>query len=170
MKNIILCGFMGSGKTTIGKLLANKNSVEFIDTDAYIEKREGRSITNIFENDGESYFRCLENSLCKELSKKDNLVISVGGGTLQNDENVSFLKKNGYIFLLDVSADIIYERIKDDTSRPLLQKADKKSALTELYERRLPVYKSVSDFIIDADCTPAEAVERIIFITKSLTF
>ena len=128
-KNIILCGFMGCGKTTVGKNLQKRSGMHMIDTDAYIEKNQGMKISEIFDRYGEAYFRDLEYDACCELSKKSGIIISTGGGALTFERNVQALKKNGTIVLIDVPLDTIKERLKNDTTRPLLQRPDKDEAI-----------------------------------------
>ena len=149
--NIILCGFMGCGKSTISKALAKKTQYNFIDLDEYIESKEKKSITNIFEEHGEKTFRKLETNAIKEIIKKDNYIISLGGGAVLNPENVEILKSNGKLFFLNISAQEVYNRLKDDTTRPLLQTDDKLSVIKNLLSQRLPVYNNVADYIIDVD-------------------
>ena len=99
-KNIILCGFMGSGKTTVGRRLAQKAHMEFIDMDDYIEQREGRTITDIFAQDGEETFRRMETEAARELASRRGLVIAAGGGTLLRAQNVKIFRKSGVTVLL----------------------------------------------------------------------
>ena len=110
-KNIILCGFMGCGKSTVGKQLSERMGMKFIDTDSYIEQKEGMTISEIFAEKGEDYFRSLELEVCKELSNLHAAVISTGGGTLLKDKNVKAIKKNGVVFLLNVSSNTVLTRL-----------------------------------------------------------
>ncbi len=159
---------MGSGKSTIGKLTAEKLGARFIDTDSYIEKREGMSISEIFEKHGEEYFRRLETDICKELGELKKTVISTGGGTLLRDENVTALKKNGIVFLLNVSPSIVLMRLKSDTTRPLLMREDKKKAVTDLLSKRLPLYNKAADYILNGEEAPRKIMLNIINIYNSL--
>lgn len=165
-KNIILCGFMGCGKTTVGKNLQKRSGMNMIDTDAYIEKNQGMKISEIFDKYGESYFRDLEYDACCELSKKSGIIISTGGGALTFERNVQALKKNGTIVLIDVPLDAIKERLKNDTTRPLLQRPDKDEAMRELYEKRMPLYKKAADIIVDGELPPLQVALNIIHIAK----
>lgn len=148
--NIILCGFMGCGKTTVSKqlheLLSDKFSV--VDTDLLIEKKLNMKIKDIFKEKGEDFFRQAEYEVCKELSKKDNQIISTGGGALTFERNAEVLKKNGIIIFLDASFETVCERIGHDSSRPLFK--DKTSA-KKLYDSRKSIYSAVCDFKTDAD-------------------
>ncbi len=163
-KNLILCGFMGSGKSTIGKLLAEKLGARFIDTDLYIEQKEGMTISEMFEKYGEEYFRAREREVCEELSQLQKTVISTGGGTLLNDDNLKALKKSGVIFLLNVSSRTVLTRLRNDTTRPLLQQEDKEKAVKMMLSNRTPLYNRAADYVIDAEETPRKVCLKIISI------
>ncbi len=167
-KNIILCGFMGSGKSTIGKQLSEKLGTGFIDTDIYIEQKEGMTISKMFEKYGESYFRQKEKEVCEELSNLQRMVISTGGGTLLSDDNMKALKKNGVIFLLNVSSRTVLTRLKNDTTRPLLQREDKEKAVKMMLSSRTPLYNRAADYVIDAEESPRKICLKIISIYNSL--
>ena len=167
-KNIILCGFMGCGKTTVGKLLAEKTGRQFIDTDHAIESDSSMSISQIFEKYGESYFRGLETSLCSKLSQKKRCVISTGGGLILNSVNAALLKQNGLIVLLDVNVQEIFRRIGGDKSRPLLNSDDSAGAIDKLYRERLPKYMDACDIVLNGEKSPSSIVNDIIrVISKS---
>ncbi len=161
-KNIVLCGFMGCGKSTIGDLLSKKMGMSFVDLDAYIEKKENKTVSEIFADSGEEYFRKLEREASKELSEKRGLIIAAGGGTLTFKENVDVLKTSGKIILLDVPVEVISDRLKFDDTRPLLARPDKEEAMRELYEKRMPLYKSAADVVIDASQSPMQVCRDII--------
>lgn len=163
-KNIVLCGFMGCGKSTVGRLLAEKLGMRLIDTDSYIEKKEGMTISEIFTEKGESYFRNAELEVCKELSGFHSCVISTGGGTLLKEENVKEIKKGGKVYFLDVSADTVLTRLRYDTTRPLLQKPDKEKAVNDLMRQRMPLYKKAADYVISAEEPPRKVCGRIMEI------
>ncbi len=121
--NIILVGMMGAGKTYIGKALKNAYPDMFlVDIDEYIEKQEKMKISKIFEIFGEKYFRSLETKVIKRLVENDNQIISLGGGAFESEENRKILNENGYTIYLKTSANVIFDRIKNETHRPLLQK------------------------------------------------
>ncbi len=148
MKHIILIGFMGSGKSTYGKLIANKLGYSFVDTDSYIERKEGRSISDIFSDDGEEYFRSLETEVLRELMQEDKpQVLSLGGGTPLRENNRK-LMKNGYTIFLNITADDAYARLKDDSTRPLLKVSDPKARIEELLSIRNPVYEQAADYVL----------------------
>ncbi len=161
-KNIVLCGFMGCGKSTIGALLAKKTGMSFVDLDSYIEKKEGRTVSEIFADSGEEYFRTREREAAKELSEKKGLVIASGGGTLTFEENVQSLKRSGTIVLLDIPVEVVAERLKYDTTRPLLARPDKNEAMKALYEKRDPLYRAAADITINADQSPMQVCMQII--------
>ena len=122
--------------------------------DTYIEQKEGMTISEIFAQRGEEYFRELELKVCKELSGLRATVISTGGGTLLKDANVKELKKSGMVFLLNVSSNTVLQRLKNDTSRPLLQRDDKEKAVKMMLSQRIPLYNRAADYVIDAEESP----------------
>ena len=161
-KNIILCGFMGCGKSTVGTLLAKKTGMAFVDLDSYIEKQENKTIARIFEESGEVHFRELEKQAARALSEKKGVVIAAGGGTLTFQENVDSLKNGGIIVLLDLPVETVAKRLKNDTTRPLLNRPDKDKAMKELYDKRLPLYRAAADIVVNADNSPMQVCKEII--------
>ena len=163
--NLILCGMMGCGKSTVGALLAKACARVFVDTDAVIVEKYGK-ITEIFQQYGEAYFRDLETELVKELVQKDGQVLALGGGLVLRKENVRLLKENGYIVFLRAGKEILLSRLRADKNRPLLQTEQSlEDRLDELLRARLPIYERVADFSISVDGkTPKEIVEEIIGI------
>ena len=155
-KSIVLCGFMGCGKSTIGSLLAKKMGMSFVDLDTYIEKKEKKTVSEIFRDCGEDYFRIKEREAVRDLSGKNGLIIAAGGGTMTFKENADMFKKGCKIVLLDISIEAVAERLKYDTTRPLLARPDKDKAMKELYEKRLPLYKAAADIIVDASDSPMQ--------------
>lgn len=155
--NIILCGFMGAGKTTLAEGLAEHFGMEFIDTDKQIEKRENRSIADIFEKEGEAYFRTKETELVKELCTKENLVISLGGGLAANRENHPFLKVAGKVVLLDCGIEETLKRISGDKERPLTKNG--KEDIVKRYNLRKPVYEEIADIILDSSFSPEKTLK-----------
>lgn len=149
-KNIVIVGFMGSGKTSVGTYLSTILSMEYVDVDHMIEKEQGTSISNIFEAKGEEYFRELETQKVKSLEVNRSTVISCGGGVVLNNDNVTSLKKNGKIILLTASPETIYNRLKEDSSRPLL-KSKTKDQIVELLEKRKILYENCADVVINTD-------------------
>ena len=161
-KNIVLCGFMGSGKTTVGRLLGKMSGMHYIDLDRYIEKKYNTTIKKIFEEHGEEYFRDLEHEATKEKKKKNHHIIASGGGTLLFDRNVEILKRNCVIVLLNVPLTTIKYRLRNDKKRPLLQRPDKEKVMEELYNARLPLYQKASDYVVNANKSPYAIAQSII--------
>jgi shikimate kinase len=164
MKNIVLIGFMGTGKSVVGKRLAKELKMRFVSTDDIIEKRERRAIAKIFEESGEPYFRNIEREVVKEASALDNVVIAAGGGVVLNEENMINLKANGTIVSLSASPQVIYERTKKYKTRPLLNVPDPVAKIKELMEARTPFYKRADYQIDTSNKTVAEIAREIICI------
>jgi len=158
--NIVLIGVMGSGKTTIGKLLARRLRMNFVDMDAMIETLHG-PITQIFEQHGEDYFRDIELSTSKKLSDTDHIVISTGGGIVKNPENLALLGKNSLVFFLDRPVSVILESL-NVFHRPLLK--DNPEKLYEIHKERYALYVSQSDITIDASGSVQEVIKRILSV------
>lgn len=167
MKSIFLCGFMGCGKTTIGKILAKRTGREFIDMDKYIEEKENMTVSQIFETHGEDYFRDVEHQVCKELSEKQDLIVATGGGALTFQRNVDVIRKSATVLLISVPVEVISKRLKNDTTRPLLQRSDKEEAMRELYNKRLPIYTDAATVIVNGTGHP-KAVAKLIMNTMNL--
>ncbi|MBR1737051.1 MAG: type II 3-dehydroquinate dehydratase [Firmicutes bacterium] len=152
MKNIVLIGFMGCGKTSVGKKIAEIMGIDFIDTDEKIVMETGMSINDIFRKYGEDYFRNLENKLCEQIAEsKEPLVIATGGGIIKNSDNAQILKENGKFIYLSADADKIYQNIGDDETRPLLMGGNKRLIIERLLEERLPMYYEYADIIFDTN-------------------
>lgn len=161
MKNIVLTGFMGTGKTEVGKILAQRLGLTFFDADSIIEQEQNITITEIFRQFGEPYFRDIEADVIKRLSEKDRVVIATGGGAVLREENMKNLRKKGIIVCLMASPETILRRTSNDSSRPLLQVEDPLKKIKELIEFRRPYYEN-SDIMVDTDDkNPAEIVEEI---------
>ncbi|MDO5127093.1 MAG: shikimate dehydrogenase [Eubacteriales bacterium] len=162
-QKIILIGYMGTGKTTVGKEIAKRYGYEFLDTDAAIEEENGMKISQIFAEHGEEYFRNLETDFIKRLAEKQgNYVISTGGGLPLRAENRSLLKELGTVYYLQASADIIYDRLKGDTSRPLLDCEDPYAKICKMLAVRDPYYALAGDINVDVSGkTPAQIALEI---------
>ncbi len=154
MNNIVLCGFMGCGKSTVGKNLARKSGKKYVDMDFYIEQKSGMRVSEIFEKYGEQSFRDMEHEACAELNAQKNLVIASGGGALTFERNVEIFKQNDIIVLLDVGLETIKYRLRNDKKRPLLQRPDRDEAMEKLYNERLPLYKNAADITVKGEATP----------------
>lgn len=161
--NIILCGFMGSGKTTVGMELAKIMGRRFVDTDDMIEKEQGIAIKAIFAVHGEDYFRDLEWECCKKISDLKNCVVSTGGGAITFDRNVDALKKGGKIVFLDADFDVICQRIGNSKTRPLFQDRAKAKAL---YDERKAKYMNAADYVIDGNMSARKTAMEIADIFK----
>jgi shikimate kinase len=150
-KNIILIGPMGSGKSTIGQLLANRLHRDFYDSDHYIEERTGVDIPCIFDVEGEEGFRQRETRAIEELTSRPNIVLATGGGSVMREENRKILRKSGYIIFLDTSVNQQMERLKHDKKRPLLRTENPRERLQKLLDERKPIYLKLADLRIPTD-------------------
>lgn len=164
--NLILCGMMGVGKSSVGERIASLTGRRWADTDKIITDRYGR-ISNIFETFGEAHFRALESEAVRDLAKEDGMVISTGGGLILFPENRTLLKRNGKIIFLRASLEVLLERV-DRADRPLLEDADDLAGrLKELLTARTPVYEQAADYIIETDGkTIGDVAEEVISITE----
>lgn len=152
MGNVILIGFMGCGKSTVGLRLSYRLRRTIIDTDKEIEKEEQRTISEIFATDGEAYFRDRETACLQKLTDNaSNQIISVGGGLPVREENRALLHDLGQVFYLRAEGETIYERVKDDTTRPLLQVDDPLKKIKTLLKERDPYYMAAADVVITVD-------------------
>jgi shikimate kinase len=150
--NIILIGFMGSGKSSVGKKLAERIGYEFKDTDEMIVQKEGIDIQEIFQRCGEEYFRNLESTLLLAIRDDlQNTVLSTGGGMPVRDKNVNLFRNMGQIIYLRTSKDTIIERLLHDTTRPLLNGVNLYEKVERLLFERIPIYERAADLIIDTD-------------------
>ena len=161
MKNIVLIGMPACGKSTIGYWLSKKINYPFVDVDRYLEEKENRIISDIFSNEGEEYFRELETKYLKELSEKEGIIISTGGGAVKNKENIDILKENGIIVFLNRIIDDISR--ENHRNRPLLQNPDN---IRKLYDERIKLYRRYADITIKNDDSMDVIVDRIITALK----
>tara|TARA_B100000282_G_scaffold56799_1_gene37443 strand:- start:2854 stop:3354 length:501 start_codon:yes stop_codon:yes gene_type:complete len=161
LKSIFLVGFMGAGKTTVGMELAKKLNYKLIDTDHSIENDQSRKIKDIFSEDGELFFRNLETLKLKELINVENAIISTGGGIILKDENRSILN-NLFTIYLKADFENIFNRIKQDTSRPLLLTDDPYNTAKDIFKSRQSVYESFKIHVCTDNKTPHQVVEEII--------
>lgn len=161
--NIVLIGFMGSGKSSIGRRVAAHFGFQFVDTDALLVAREGRAIAEIFAGEGEARFRDLETSVLKSLGVRERCVISTGGGVILRDENRALLRGLGLTVWLTASEDVIFERVSRTNKRPLLHTANPRETVTQLLAARRPLYEAAAQFTVDTTTlTHAAAADAVI--------
>jgi shikimate kinase len=156
--NISLIGFMGSGKTTTGKILADRLNFLFIDLDNIIELSLNMPVSEIFEKHGEEYFRNTETNSIKKIYVNKNCVFACGGGVVVRWENIEIIKKNSTVIFLYVSPAIAFERLQNKNNRPLLKAPNRLNVITELMEKRDFLYRNASDLIFDTDFKNPEEV------------
>ena len=145
--NIVLVGFMGTGKTSVGRRLASQLRMRYVDTDDIVERDSGRRISDIFAEDGEPTFRELESEAVRKVSKLHNHVISTGGGVVLKEANMTTLKRNGVVFCLTATAEEIYKRVGHQTHRPLLQDPDPLAKIQSMLGERRPYYAKANHMI-----------------------
>ena len=155
-RNIVLIGMPASGKSTIGKLLAKKMNYEYYDADRYLERKENIKISTLFSEKGEEYFRNLETKYLKELSQKNGIIISTGGGAVKREKNMQILGEKGIIVFLNRKIEDIAK--ENHETRPLLQNIDN---IYKLYEERIELYNRYSDIIVENNGTLKEVTDRI---------
>lgn len=151
--NIVLVGFMGTGKTSIGKRLATQLRMRYVDTDDIIESDSGRCISDIFSEDGEETFRELESKAVRKVSKLNNHIISTGGGVVLKETNMAALKRNGIIFCLTATPEEIYRRVRNQSHRPLLQTPDPLAKIKLMLEDRHPYYVKADYMVETTGCS-----------------
>ncbi len=162
MKNIVIIGFMATGKSTVGRRLAQRLKRSFIDTDKEIEAVTGKTVAQIFARDGEKRFRSEENLLVKKLVLKEGLVIATGGGIVLNSENFRLFQRSGILITLTAAPDVIYQRVKGKRHRPLLAGGDLRENIETLLQDRESIYRE-ADLTVDTGLYSVnETVEQII--------
>lgn len=168
-KHIILIGFMGAGKTTIGQTLARRLNRPLFDTDQLIEEQAGMSVSQIFEKYGEEEFRRLETETIRSMIfVEEDWVLSVGGGLPLREENRRLLKQAGTVVYLRVRSGTVLERLKGDTTRPLLQGGDVKAKVEKLLSYRSPIYEEAAHVTVDVDGKPPDEIGEEILRQDSL--
>jgi shikimate kinase len=150
ISNLVLIGFMGSGKTSVGRCIAEQLRFQFLDTDELIESRTGKTISDIFSENGEAVFRDLEHQVVEELSVREQTVISTGGGLPANPENFASLKQHALIVCLWASPDKIWERVRNQSHRPLLMDADPQGKIRALLAARESAYRQ-ADVLVNTE-------------------
>ncbi len=157
--NIILTGFMGCGKTSVGIRLSYTLRRTLIDTDKWIEKKQGKTVSEIFASEGEEAFRRMESECIRELiGTAEGQIISTGGGLPVRKENRKLLKKLGTVYYLEVTPECVYERLKGDTTRPLLQGENPREKIRELLEAREAFYQEGADVVIEVSAKSFEDI------------
>src|SRR5580704_9795158 len=159
INNIALIGFMGTGKSTVGRLIAEQLRFDFVDTDDLIEKRAGKSIAAIFTDDGEPAFRQWEKELVAELNLRQRVVISTGGGLGANEANLASLKQHAIVVCLWASPEKIWERVRGQSHRPLLKEADPLAKIRSLLAIREPIYKQ-ADVLLSTEVRSLKEVAQ----------
>ncbi|MFK5926253.1 MAG: shikimate kinase [Desulfuromusa sp.] len=160
--NIILTGFMGTGKSTLGRLFAQRIGYNFIDTDALLETQSGQTIAELFQTQGEAAFRKLESELVKDLAQKEGLVIATGGGLVINPKNIALLNKTGHIICLTASPEEILARVsKQQDVRPLLQEKHPQARIIDLLQQRDAVYQQFPQLSTSKQ-TPEQLVDKLL--------
>jgi shikimate kinase len=165
--NLALVGFMGTGKTSVGRVVAEQLHFEFLDTDELIQSRTGRTINDIFGKDGEPAFRMLERQVVGELAGRTKTVISTGGGLPANLENLTALKAHALVVCLWASPERIWERVRHQSHRPLLHDSDPERKIHELLKIRAPFYRQ-ADVLINTDQRSAREVAQQIVLQFKL--
>lgn len=168
MQNIVLTGFMGTGKTEVGKELSKMLGLGLVDVDEEIVRAEGMPISEIFGRKGEPHFRDIETRKIKEVSKRKNLIVSTGGGAILRKENMDALRENGIIVCLMASPETILKRTGNDDTRPLLHVPDPLGKIKKLIELRMPFYKQADIMVETEDKTPRQAAEEILKKVKEM--
>jgi shikimate kinase len=158
--NLYLVGLMGAGKTTVGRVLARRLKLRFLDSDQEIERRCGVKIPVIFEIEGEAGFRARETAAIGELTQLRGIVLATGGGVVGAAENRSLLAASGTVVYLHAQPEDLYERVRHDRNRPLLATADPRARLRQLYGERDPLYRSIADVVIDTGKQGVAALAR----------
>ena len=162
MRTVVLIGMMGTGKTSVGKTLAEKINVQFADLDIEIEKREGLSVSDIFKSKGEEYFRKIEQKVLREVFAPDNQILSLGGGAFEDENTRKFLLNNATVVYLKTSPEIIFSRLKNDVSRPLLKDNMSVNKILELINSRSKNYKLAQYTVVTDNKTTEEISKEII--------
>jgi shikimate kinase len=167
-KNVVFIGFMAVGKTSVAKEVARRLGKGYVSTDELIVNKVNKSISKIFEENGERFFRELEKDAVKEASMMENVVIDCGGGVILHEENVKELKRSGIIFFLYATPETIFKRSLNELGvRPLLGKTFSLDDVKRLLEKRMPLYLDAADYIVDTtDCNVEAVAEKVVSVLK----
>ena len=167
-ENIVLTGFMGSGKSAVGRLIAKRLRFQFVDTDQLIVKRSGMPISEIFAQHGEEYFRDLETAELESLDHLRQSVIATGGGVVVKERNHAILARLGFVVWLTASEDVIFNRVSRNDKRPLLQTEDPRATIREMLAARRPLYEKAAQFALDTTTfSHGEAADKVIAAARS---
>jgi shikimate kinase len=168
MKNIYLVGFMGTGKSTVGKMLADELPAIFKDTDKMVEEKTGKSVADIFDEYSEEEFRRLESEVLQEITEEDGLVVSTGGGIVVTGGNMELMKRTGIVITLIAGPEVIMERLQgDETVRPLMEVDEPLDEIKRLLFDRARFYINAHHVIETSDITPREAADQILEIIRN---
>jgi shikimate kinase len=166
-ENVALVGFMGSGKSSVGRLVAQRLDFRFVDTDRIVVQSTRRQITEIFQEEDESFFREQERLALESLQDKQHLVIATGGGIVTRAENVALLRQTAFVVWLTVSEEVIFERVSRTNKRPLLQTANPRETISTLLAQRRPLYQSAAHLTVETSTrSHAEIAEEIIVAAR----
>lgn len=161
-ENIVLIGFMGSGKSSVGRLVASKLNQRFIDTDHLIVQKNGLEISEIFKKHGEPFFRDQEQLTLESLQTTTHCIIATGGGIVGRPENHALLHRLGFVVWLTANEDVIFERVSRNTKRPLLQTSNPRETISTLLAQRNPLYEKASHFTLDTSDFPHDSIAQTI--------
>ncbi|MES2572603.1 MAG: shikimate kinase [Verrucomicrobiota bacterium] len=161
-QNIVLIGFMGSGKSSIGRLLAKKLGFQFFDTDRVLIERAGMEISEIFARHGEAYFRDLESSTLASLTHLNRCIIATGGGVVLREANRRLLSRLGFVVGLSATEEVIFERVSRNSKRPLLQTENPRQTLSRILTERHGLYEAAAQFTIDTSCLTHDQIAEAI--------
>lgn len=160
MKHLFLIGFMGAGKTSVSQALGKHLGWDIVEMDQHITAQEGMSVSEIFAQKGEAYFRACETALLESFAQSEPCIVSCGGGVPMREENVAAMKRSGTVVLLTARPQVILDRVKDDHSRPLLEGHKDIPYITSLMEQRRPKYEAAADLVVDTSDISVEEVCR----------
>jgi shikimate kinase len=162
-RNLVLVGFMGSGKSSVGREIARRWGFRFLDTDTIIRQKHGKSISDIFATLGEEVFRDEENKALQDLENSDRAVIATGGGIILQPRNYPLLRSLGFVVWLQASEEVIWERVSRNQHRPLLRTKDPRTTITNLLALRYPLYRAVADLNVETSgLTHQEVADRAV--------
>jgi len=162
LENIVLIGFMGSGKSSVGRMIASKLDQRFLDTDHLIVQKSGQEISEIFKAQGESYFRDQERLTLESLQDTTRCIIATGGGIITCPENIPLLHQLGFVVWLTANEEVIFDRVSRSTKRPLLQTANPRETISNLLAQRNPLYHEAAQFTVDTSDYPHGAIAETI--------